>query len=239
MPVDIKILEYYFWKQYTIKHKIKKVKKQLALEPIAAKIDEYNRVLINSNEEDFSKQTFTVFDLETTGFFPELGDEIISIGAVKIKNNKVIYADTFYKLVKPLSKVSKLTKQLTGLTNTELNQSSYFPEILYDFLEFSEESILVAHPATFDIPFLRSSIKAWNLPYFSPISIDSHSLANSLHPSQNNYLDHLIKKYHIKQRKRHHALNDSIMTAEIFEKLLEECKKNSSSLTELITLNNL
>jgi DNA polymerase III subunit epsilon len=234
MPVDIKILEYYFWKQYTLKHKIKKAKKQLSVEPIITEIEEYNKFATNRCT-DLSELTFTVFDLETTGFFPELGDEIISIGAIRVRNKKVIYDDTFYKIIKPLNNISKLTKELTGLTKTELDRSDYFPSILKEFLEFSKGSILVAHPASFDIPFLKYYIKSWGLPQFSPEYIDSHALANWLHPTKTNYLDRLVEDFQITKRNRHHALNDSIMTAEIFEKLLEECKQ-LSKLEELLSV---
>ena len=36
------------------------------------------------------KETYVVFDLETTGLHPETGDSIIEIGAVKLKEGKII-----------------------------------------------------------------------------------------------------------------------------------------------------
>ena len=43
---------------------------------------------------------YTVFDIETTGLDPKY-DEIIEIGALKIRNNKII--DQFSFLIKPTS----------------------------------------------------------------------------------------------------------------------------------------
>ncbi|MBC7197513.1 MAG: 3'-5' exonuclease, partial [Deferribacterales bacterium] len=38
-------------------------------------------------DKPLNEVEYVVFDLETTGIFPERGDRIIEIGAVKIKNN--------------------------------------------------------------------------------------------------------------------------------------------------------
>src|SRR5690242_16720753 len=40
-----------------------------------------------------------VFDLETTGFLPNHGDEIISIGAVRVKGEEINTGEQFYSLV--------------------------------------------------------------------------------------------------------------------------------------------
>ena len=36
-------------------------------------------------DKTLTEDTYVVFDLETTGFYPNSGDSIIEIGAVKIK----------------------------------------------------------------------------------------------------------------------------------------------------------
>jgi DNA polymerase III alpha subunit (gram-positive type) len=46
-----------------------------------------------------SDQTYVVFDLETTGLYPNSGDTIIEIGAVKICNGEII--DRFDELIDP------------------------------------------------------------------------------------------------------------------------------------------
>ncbi|WP_078546505.1 3'-5' exonuclease [Litchfieldia alkalitelluris] len=218
MPVDIKILHYYLWKQFMIKYKLKQIRRntQNDLHFIS------NNTIAIEKEKDLSAVTFTVFDLETTGFFPELGDEVLSVGAVKIRGGEILRDESFYKVVRPIDKVPHSIKQLTGLTDKEINSSHYFPWVLKKFIDFSQETVLVAHPASFDIPFLQSTIKTWGLPDFSPEVIDSHALANWIYPDNNNFLDQLVEYYQIDQKERHHALNDAIMTAEIFIKLINE-----------------
>ncbi len=165
--------------------------------------------------------TFTIFDLETTGFFPAIGDEIISIGAIKVKNFKIQYDEAFYTIVKPIGRIPKGIQDLTGLSEDILNKAEPFPVGISKFLDFCKGSILVAHPATFDIEFLKTTIKLWNLPNFSVNYVDSHLLANEQFQGLRNYLDELVVRFGIPERERHHALNDAIMTAEVFIKLIE------------------
>ena len=65
-----------------------------------------------------TEEEYVVFDLETTGLYPNSGDTIIEIGAVKIKNGKII--DRYDELINPFKDLSeeeiqKLTYQLTDV----------------------------------------------------------------------------------------------------------------------------
>jgi len=227
MPVDILIMKYYLWDRYCIKRKINKARKNTNYMEAATSIRSlyYKQNLFPP--ERLNECSFTIFDLETTGFFPEIGDEIISIGAVKINKLHIDYNQTFYKIISPLRKVSKQTKKLTGLEDCDLLRGEQFPNVFSEFLTFSRDSILVAHPSSFDINFIKQMCAFWGLPCPIPNWIDSHSLANYHFPTQKNYLDQLIGRYNITQLERHHALNDAVMTAEIFVKLLKECQEKA------------
>lgn len=182
-------------------------------------LESYRQPVMNT--ENFMTNEFTVFDLETTGFFPDIGDEILSIGAIKIKEGHVLFDETFYKVVKPIHTVSKATRKLTGLTTEDLVRGTPLPDAIQDFLTFSQGSILVAHPASFDISFLRKVLHKWELPPFETVYVDSFLVANSLYPDEKNFLDQLVSRFNIPKRLRHHALYDAIMTAEIFIQLLK------------------
>ena len=187
-------------------------------------------------KQSLSSSTFTIFDLETTGFFPSMGDEIISIGAIKVKNFKIQYDEAFYTIIKPIGRIPKGIQDLTGLSEDILNKAEPFPVGMAKFLEYCNESILVAHPATFDIEFLKKTIKLWNLPTFNVEYLDSHLLANERFHGMRNYLDELVVRFGIPKRERHHALNDAIMTAEVFIKLIEHLDQ-SISVNELTFMN--
>ena len=63
----------------------------------------------NMNLKDI---TYVVFDLETTGLNPLEGEEIIEIGAVKVKNNQVI--DRFDELIKPSKPIPEKISLITN-----------------------------------------------------------------------------------------------------------------------------
>src|SRR5699024_10738657 len=81
---------------------------------------------------------YTVFDIETTGLDSKY-DEIIEIGALKIKNNKII--DQFSFLIKPTSPIGEFITELTGITNEMVSDAPNINEILPKFLEFIGDDI--------------------------------------------------------------------------------------------------
>lgn len=82
-----------------------------------------------------------VVDLEATcedrQKAPDFRNEIIEIGAVKIKDGQIV--DTFESFVKPkFSKLTPYCTQLTTITAEHLQQAPAFPDALAHFIEFCD-----------------------------------------------------------------------------------------------------
>ena len=75
-----------------------------------------------------------VFDIETTGFFPEQGDEIISIGAIKVCGEEIQEDQQFYSLIRYEKELSSEIMNLTGITNDQLKMLHLFQRFLFNFL---------------------------------------------------------------------------------------------------------
>ena len=58
---------------------------------------------------------YTVIDIETTGLSPDKNN-IIELSAIKIRNNKII--DTFTELINPNERINSYITNLTGITNS-------------------------------------------------------------------------------------------------------------------------
>ncbi|MGM0845239.1 MAG: 3'-5' exonuclease [Bacillota bacterium] len=223
--VGYKIIKYYLWHRYIFKKQVEEEKKNPSYQKLMKMLKEFEEEKPLLRQQKLPNCTFTIFDLETTGFFPEIGDEIVSIGAVKMQGGKILEQVTFYEVINPLQNVSNETKEFTGLKGKDFNKAKTLPVGLKDFLDFCKGTILVAHPASFDINFLQKRIGKWDLPSFDPEFIDSFALAKELLHEEKCYLDDLVKRFQIVKRARHHALNDAIMTAEIFQELLKICQE--------------
>ncbi|WP_444684236.1 3'-5' exonuclease [Alkalicoccus luteus] len=179
-----------------------------------------------------SSADIVVFDVETTGFYPFLGDDIISIGAVPIRQPN----HQFYELVQTARTIPKSITGLTGIDNEQIKTNGMvFPEMLIKFLRFSQGSFLSAHPASFDVRFLQVLCRRWRLPVLRPYVLDSFHAARLLYPDADASLDGLIQHFHMPVIRRHHALNDAVITAEVLEKLLDQAEvKGCNSIGTLV-----
>ncbi|PBB05065.1 DNA polymerase III subunit epsilon [Salimicrobium humidisoli] len=222
LPVDLQILKYIFIEKPIYYFKMKPY----------FETEEYNDLCTymenreESNSSDFLKEReYTVFDLETTGFLPEIGHEVLSIGAVRI-DGEGQKSGEMHQLIRPIRPVPNHILSLTNLSREDLDRAESFITGFQKFLSFSENSTLVAHPAHFDVRFLRAMVKRWKLPEYSPACIDSQLMAKYTLPGVSHRLDPLLNHFNIHNLERHHALNDATMTARLFTELLRIAEKD-------------
>lgn len=109
--------------------------------------------------------TFVVLDLETTGGSPR-DCAITEIGAVKVRGGEVI--GEFQTLINPGGPIPPFITVLTGITDAMVISAPPIGEALFSLFEFlgsSEETVLVAHNAPFDIGFLKSAAEKLQTPW--------------------------------------------------------------------------
>lgn len=158
--------------------------------------------------------TFVSIDLETTGLDPRLC-EIIEIGAVKYRDGKIV--GEFSEFVKPDAPVPPFITHLTGITESDVRGAAPIGDVLPRFQDFIRDFRLLGQNVKFDISFLRS---AAGMGAFET-AIDNIELARILIPRLPSYsLDSLIDFFAVDPGKRHRALDDARVTAEIFLKLV-------------------
>ena len=73
---------------------------------------------------------YVLIDIETTGFSPQY-DDIIEIGAIKVKNNKII--DEFQFLINIGHKLNNFISNLTGITDEMLLNGKNIDIVLKKF----------------------------------------------------------------------------------------------------------
>lgn len=167
-----------------------------------------------------------VFDLETTGFSPYNGDEILSIGAVTVRGEEMLEDQQFYSLVNPKRNVPQEITELTGITNDMCENAPDLIVGLRGFLEFTKSRILIAHGSGHDKHFLNSALWKTSKVNLSHRILDTMMIAKWLLPNRQRYcLDSLLDTFEVEVTQRHHALEDSIMTAKLWSKMLRKIRE--------------
>lgn len=176
-----------------------------------------------------------VFDLETTGFYPTNGDEIISFGAVKLCGGELAESETFYSLVNPKRKIPKAITELTGISNEMVQDAPDLMQVLHDFMEFAGRRLLIAHAAGHDKQFLNAALWRTSKVNLNHRVLDTMMVAKWLEPKLDGYsLDELLESCCIPVTERHHALQDSIMTAKLWQNYLARIlERNITTLGDL------
>jgi DNA polymerase-3 subunit epsilon len=171
-------------------------------------------------ERPLAALTYTVFDTETTGLEPSAGDEIISIGAVRIVNGRLLKHEVFEQLVNPRRPISRASTQVHGIDARALANEPTIEEVLPRFHRFCEDTVLVAHNAAFDMRFLELKEAATGVRFDQPV-LDTLLLSAIVHPSQDNHsLDTIAERLGVRVIGRHTALGDALVTGEVFLRLL-------------------
>jgi len=163
---------------------------------------------------------YTVFDTETTGLEPSAGDEIVSVGAVRIVNGRLLEQEVFEQLVDPRRSMSAEAGRITGIENAMLTNQPTIDKVLPAFRAFCEDTVLVAHNAAFDMRFLHMKEGATGVRFTQPV-LDTLLLSAVLHPELPSHgLEAIAERMGVNPIGRHTAVGDAIVTAEVFLRMI-------------------
>ncbi len=169
------------------------------------------------DEADLDELAFTVFDTETTGLSPS-DDEIISIGAVRIVNGRLLRQETFDRLIDPGRRVDAASTAVHGISSEMLAGQPTIDEVLPRFAQFAQETVLVGHNVAFDLRFLELKEARTGVRFTQPV-LDTLLLSAVVHPDEEDHsLEAMAARLGVSVVGRHTALGDAILTGEIFLK---------------------
>ncbi len=206
-------------------------------EQLPARPEFYDFGLMREHEGDaglaqrlLSDLAYVVFDTETTGLDPVGGDEIISIGGVRVVKGRVLSGETFERLIHPGRPIPPGSIRFHGITDEMVHDQRPIREVLPRFQNFvGEDAILVAHNAAYDMKFLRLKEESCGVVFRNPV-IDTLLLSVMLEPDEEDHsLDALCERYGIRVSGRHTALGDALATAGVLIHLIDRLQAKGIS----------
>lgn len=179
--------------------------------------------------DETSNDEYVCFDCETTGLDPKK-DDIVSIGAVIIKNNTIISSKKFVKFVKPKTKLQADAIKIHHIRECDLADAEDIDKVIEEFLEFIGNRTLVGYFLEFDMAMINKYLKpklGITLPNKAlEVSAIYYDYKIEKIPQGNIDLrfNTIMEELNIPTLGKHDAYNDAIMTSMIFIKLKNQAK---------------
>lgn len=168
----------------------------------------YNEVSVPLKEA-----TYVVFDVETTGL-SAVNNDLIQIAASKMHKGNII--EQFDEFIDPGHPLSAFTTELTGITDQHVQGSKPLKQVLEEFQAFCQDTVLVAHNATFDVGFMNANYERNGLPLITQPIIDTLEFARNLYPEYKRHgLGPLTKRFQVALEHHHMANYDAEATGRL------------------------
>ncbi len=165
---------------------------------------------------------YVIVDVETTGLTPQ-ENELIEIGAVKLTYTGKSFKMTgkYHTLIKPYKQIPHNIQNLTNITPDMVKNAPRFEEVYTDFLDFVGDAVFVAHNAQFDLQMINISLARVGGTIITSPMVDTQQLIAITYPTLSSHkLGEVARILEVKRKHGHRALDDAIVTAEVFKKCL-------------------
>ena len=167
---------------------------------------------------------YVCLDCETSGLNPKK-DEILSIGAVHIKDNKILMRKTFNVFLKPSNKINAESIKIHHIRPIDLQNGIDPKDAIFELLEFIGSRPIVGYYIKFDVAIISKYTKKFIGIKLPNETIEISSMYYKTRKKSSDYefidlkFDTILKNLNIPALGKHDALNDAIMTSMMFLKL--------------------
>lgn len=176
----------------------------------------------------YDKATFVCFDTETTGLKPD-ENRVVEIGAVKFDKLGII--SRFSLLIDPECSMPPEAGSVNNITDEMLKGQPLFKDVAKDFLQFIQNTVLIAHNAPFDISFINSELKRCKIGKLSNKVIDTVIFTREVFPRLASYkLQELAKTFKIVAFEAHRAEDDARVCMELFTHVAKHFLENNKEM---------
>jgi len=190
-----------------------------------------NTYCLNSTFTRVEDTLFCIVDVETNGSKPSR-DQIIEIGAVKMRNGTII--DTYDSLVYATD-ISKQIQEITGISVEQTLKAPALAKVMHEFRLFLGDAVFVGHDAKFDYNFVSAMMERVGLDALLNRSLCTIDLAERTIESERYGLAYLNEQLELYREATHHrALSDAMTTTKLLKKTLPLIPKTIHTGEELI-----
>lgn len=186
---------------------------------------------------------FCAVDVETTGLDLQ-NDEVISVGAVTIRDGRFKGDGNFYEEIVPSRDPSPASISVHGLRRMDLLGAKPAEQVIPDLIRYMSGKYLIAHASWVEKAFLEHRLKRYGQKYPKQV-IDTAALARyagyaNKESGHEPSLEFLARKLNLPVYTPHHAMGDAMTTSAVFLALTARIEsKELESSGEQLTLQKL
>ena len=172
---------------------------------------------------------YAVTDIETTGGSTR-STKITEIAIYLYDGDRIV--DEYIQLINPECSIPRFISQLTGITDEMVENAPRFYEVAKDIVQFTENSIFVAHNVGFDYNVIRQEFKSLGYDFRREHLCTVRTARHTI-PGQPSYsLGKLTKALNIELKSHHRAASDALATTRLLGLLLNISKGDLSNFIE-------
>ncbi len=175
--------------------------------------------MFDFDEKTLEETPFVVLDTETTGLHTALGHRVIEIGAVRYEAGEQVAQ--FQTLLNPGRPIEPPASKVTGLFDADVAHAPTFADVAPQVNQILDGALMIAHNAQFDADFMGHEFNLINQTFENPW-LCTLKLARGYFYFGRNSLSHIAGKLNIPMTRAHRALNDVLVTAEVFKRMSRE-----------------
>lgn len=202
----------------------------------------YERAVANTRAS-WRETELLALDFEATGL--DLArDDVISFGAVPIRDGRVMAGGQRYSLLKPTKPIPPTSSIVHRIRNQDLALARDAADVAEELIGLLAGRVLVAHAAWVEVAFLKRLLSLHNARLLAPV-VDTAALARALDlvpriAHREPDLESLAGTLGVPVHDPHHALGDALTTAQVFLVLASRLERQQrSGVLDVATLVNL
>lgn len=185
---------------------------------------------------------YVIVDTELTGLDMKK-DSIVSMGAVRVRDGRILLGETYYNVAKPSSTLTRDSVVIHGITPSDVADRQPAADVLTEFARFCGGDIIVGHCVSLDMGFIGRGLELAGLPRMTNKLVDTFGVHGWLRRNDPAYsrmspganasgLYDIAGCLGIPVSGAHNALMDAFITAQVFQAFLPLLQKAGVTTTD-------